>query len=298
MSDVHSAAAAYAVDAMSSAERAEFEVHLDDCTRCRSEVSEFAETLADLASLVATEPPATLRDLVMAEVADLRQAGPQRAARTAERTGRAGDQGSDEVAPRRALASVTELRPLEPHEVAPLEEHPSVVPEMPWLGVAAALSEDMGRPSRWRERVLGGLLAAALVAAVALGGWVYVSRQQIQTQTTQAQQVTELLTAPDAEIYDGRVSGSPVSFVVSEQRNQVLFIGRDLPEPEGHSIYQLWTLKGDVPTSAGVVDEGGDVRQWLDGSVEDIDGLAVTIEPGPLESKTPTQPIYRANPPR
>ena len=145
--------------------------------------------MAELAPLASVAPPAAMRDSVLAAVAGLRQ-GLQRAPRSADRADQVGDEDV-EVAPRRALlASVTELRPLEPHEVTPLEEHPSVVPDMPWLGVAAALSEDMGRRSRWRDRVLGGLLAAALVVALVLGGWVYVSQRQHQTQTTQAQQET------------------------------------------------------------------------------------------------------------
>ena len=229
-------------------------------------MSEFAETFAELAPLAAVAPPAALRDSVMAAVADLRT-GRSAAGRAVGRTGPTGRATRTSRSPRAGLlASVTELRPLEPHEVAPLEEHPSVVPDMPWLGVAAALSEDMGRRSRWRDRVLGGLLAAALVVALVLGGWVYVSQQQIQTQTTQAQQETELLTAPDAKIYDASVSGSPVSFVVSEQRNQALFIGQDLPEPEDDSIYQLWTAEGDVRRPRPVsCREGGDVRHGSTG---------------------------------
>ena len=95
MSDQHNAAAAYAVDALTSVERAEFESHLDGCSLCQSEVGEYAETLADLAPLVATAPPAALRAKVMAAVADLRQEDLQRAARPAERAARAGSQGGD-----------------------------------------------------------------------------------------------------------------------------------------------------------------------------------------------------------
>lgn len=306
MSDVHAAAASYAVDALSSAERAEFEAHLDGCASCHVEVHEFAETLAELAPLVASAPPVGLRNSVLTAVADLRQADlqqadrqqadQQRAARLAERAGRAGAQGSDDVPPRRALASVTELRPLEPHEVAPLEEHPSVVPEMPWLGVTAALSEDLGRRSRWRERVLGALVAASLILAVALGGWVYVSRQQIQTLTADAQRQTGLLTAWDARVYYVEVnvdrSTSPVSFVVSTARNEALFVGRDLPPLPANSIYQLWTVDGTASTSAGVVNGSGEVRQMLTGSLREVDKLVISIEPGPMESKTPTGPQF------
>jgi hypothetical protein len=291
MSDMHAAVGSYAVDALDPVERAEFESHLADCPSCQSEASEFAESLAELAPLAAVAPPAALRGSVLAAVVNLRQAGPQRPPRSADRASQGGDDDA-EVAPRRALlASVTELRPLEPHEVAPLEEHPSVVPDMPWLGVAAALSGDMRRRSRWRDRAFGGLLAVALVAALVLGGWVYVSQRQLHTQTTQAQQETDLLTAPDAEIHNSRVNGSLVSYVVSKERNQALFIAKDLADPGSHSIYQLWIVKDGTPTSAGVVSEGGNVREWLTGPVGDSDELALSLEPAPLGSKTPTNEL-------
>ena len=149
----------------------------------------------------------------------------------------------------------------------------------------------MRRRSRWRDRAFGGLLAVALVAALVLGGWVYVSQRQLQTQTTQAQQETDLLTAPDAEIHDSRVNGSLVSFVVSKERNQALFIAKDLADPGDRSIYQLWTVKDGTATSAGVVSEGGDVREWLTGPVGDSDELALSLEPAPLGSKTPTNEL-------
>jgi hypothetical protein len=295
MSDMHAAVGSYAVDALDPVERAEFESHLAGCASCRSEASEFAETLAELAPLASVAPPAALRDSVLAAVVNLRQAGPQRAPRSADRASQGGDEDA-EVVPRRALlASVTELRPLEPHEVAPLEEHPSVVPDMPWLGVAAALSEDMGPRSRWLDRVFGAIVVTAVVAALVLGGWVYVSRQEIQAQTVQAQRETDLLTAPDAKVYATRVSGGSISYVVSEQRDQALFIGNDLDAPGSSRVYQLWTVKEGIATSAGVVGEGGDIRQWLEVPVQDVDRLAVSIEPAPLGSREPTDPIY-ANP--
>jgi len=290
MSDIHAAAGSYAVDALSPAERAEFEAHLDDCPRCQSDVAEFGETLAELTLLASAPPPAVLRDSVLEAVTGLGQIRPRPGQRTGERAGRA-DDGADEVevAPRRAVAPLTELRPAEPHHVVPLEEHPSVVPEGPWLNVAAALSEDMGRVNRWQHRLLGALVAVALVAALVLGGWVYVLRSQIQTSASQAEQEAELLTAPDARLYTDTVSRGQVSYVVSAQRNQVLFIGNDLDAPEAGSTYQLWVVRGDAAEFAGLV-RGGDVREVFDGAVRTADRLVLTLEPTARGSSTPTGP--------
>jgi anti-sigma factor RsiW len=288
MSDIHASVGSYAVDALSPVERAEFEAHLDDCPSCRWEAAEFGETLASLSSLTATAPPAALRDSVLAAVTGVRQVGGQREQRPADRDRPAEDEaGEVEPAPRRALAPVTELRPLEPHEVVPLEEHPSEVPDEPWLGMAAALSEDMGRLSRWQERVLGAVLAVALVVALVLGGWLYVSRQQIQTQETRAQQETQLLTAPDAEFHRDSVRGAPVSFVVSKQRNEVLVVGRDLDSPGTDSVYLLWAVKDGATAKVGVVG-GGDSRQlFSNDQIHDAERILLTLERAPRGEGTP-----------
>ena len=232
MSDVHSAVGAYAVDALSADERAEFESHLAGCHACQFEAAEFAETVAELAPLVAMTPPPALRSAVMDAIAGTRQLPRERVARTEGRTRSVTDSG-DEAPRRQRVASVTELRPPgPPDEVAPLEEHPSVVPDTPWLGITASLSDemDLGRGRR-RDRMLALLVAAALVMAVVFSGWAYISYQHEQAQMAMAQRENDLFTARDAKLIRDTVNGSPVSFVVSKERNQALFIANDLPSP-------------------------------------------------------------------
>ena len=290
MSDVHATVGAYAVDALGSAERAEFEAHLAACRSCQVEAAEFAETLAGLAPLMATPPPAALRTSVLTAIAGVRQLPRERVARSENQDNLVADAGSE--APRRSrVASVTEIRPSHPAEVAPLEEHPSVVPESPWLGITAALSDDLNaRRNRRRDRVLAVVIAAALVLAVVFSGWLYLSWQQNQTRAAEAQRETELLTAPDAEVYVSDANGTTVSFVVSRLRNEALFVGNDLAEPGAGSVYQLWTLDGDTARSASLIFEGGSVRRLIRGSVANADGLALTLEQVPNGSSTPTDP--------
>jgi hypothetical protein len=135
-------------------------------------------------------------------------------------------------------------------------------------------------------------VAAALVVALAFSGWVYVSWQANQTQTSEAQQETTLLTAKDVEVLTDTVNGSPVSFVVSKERNEALFIANNLADPGPNTTYELWTLKGDAATQAGLIRQGGNVRQWIRGGpVGDAEGLAITREPGPSGSSKPTPPM-------
>lgn len=294
MNDLHSAAGSYAVDALSPRERLEFEAHLDACSGCQREVAEFVDTLAELSPLAAAQPPASLRDSVMAVVTGAQVSGRRLAATNG--AGAVGESdGGREVAPRRALpAQVTELRPLGPDEVVPLEEHPSVLPVQPWLDVPPDLSKELGGRTRkqGRDWLLGAVVAAALVVALVLSGFVYVSWERSQAQVVQAQRENALLTAPDAEFrWAATPGGTRVLFVASQQRDEALFIGNDLPDPGKDRTYQLWIIDDDErPTSAGLVRNGGDVRQWIrlpGGS----DGLALSSEPAPRGSEAPTDKL-------
>jgi anti-sigma factor RsiW len=289
MSDAHSAVGSYVADALNPGERAEFEDHLAGCYRCRLEVAEYSETVAMLTPLVATSPPAKLRSSILAAIDKVQPLAPEVTALSEERARLLAEHGPTDLRPT-VPATVTELRPLGPDEVTPLEEHPSVLPDSSWVGVAASLSDDdLGvRRSRRSDRILVALVAAALVVALAFSGWIYVSWQQDQTQVMQTQQENEVLTAPDARIHYSTVDGTAVSFVVSKQVNKAVFVASNLPAPEGDSLYQLWTIKGQTATSAGLVSEDGSLRHLIEGEVADSDRIAVSREPAPRGSSTPT----------
>ena len=75
--DPHKLTGAYAVDALDDLERARFEQHLSGCEDCRAEVAELRETAALLAETVATPPPASLRDSVLAGISQVRPLPPE-----------------------------------------------------------------------------------------------------------------------------------------------------------------------------------------------------------------------------
>ena len=77
MSDLHKLTGAYAVDALDELERARFEQHLATCDDCRAEVAELRETAALLADTVATHPPASLRESVLAGISQVRPLPPR-----------------------------------------------------------------------------------------------------------------------------------------------------------------------------------------------------------------------------
>lgn len=74
--DMATLTGAYAVNALSDAERAEFELHLAGCEDCRQEVAELREAAARLGGTQDTTPPDELKRRVMDTVARTRQDPP------------------------------------------------------------------------------------------------------------------------------------------------------------------------------------------------------------------------------
>ncbi|MET1132408.1 MAG: anti-sigma factor [Aeromicrobium sp.] len=76
MSDVHALSGAYALDAVTDAERESFERHLAGCEACQAEVASLRETAASLTELSMEEPPPALRASVLAGISEVRQLPP------------------------------------------------------------------------------------------------------------------------------------------------------------------------------------------------------------------------------
>ena len=69
MTDIHTLAGAYALDAIDELERARFDRHLAECPSCAAEVAELTETMAVLSDATAEAPPPGLRAAVLARSA-------------------------------------------------------------------------------------------------------------------------------------------------------------------------------------------------------------------------------------
>ncbi|MGH2920445.1 MAG: RskA family anti-sigma factor, partial [Gaiellaceae bacterium] len=63
--DQHDLVAPYALDAVDDHERAEFELHLDECEECRAQLDELREATTALAYLESAEPPPALRERIL-----------------------------------------------------------------------------------------------------------------------------------------------------------------------------------------------------------------------------------------
>ena len=76
---LHTLAGAYAMDAISAADRARFESHLAGCGECAQEIASLREATARLATATAVPPPPGLKERVLAAAAATRQQPPAEA---------------------------------------------------------------------------------------------------------------------------------------------------------------------------------------------------------------------------
>ncbi|HEV2239485.1 MAG TPA: zf-HC2 domain-containing protein, partial [Streptosporangiaceae bacterium] len=72
----HTLAGAYALDALTGADRTRFERHLARCEQCAREIAGLREATARLGAAAAAEPPAGLTERALAAAARTRQLPP------------------------------------------------------------------------------------------------------------------------------------------------------------------------------------------------------------------------------
>jgi len=75
--EMHTLSGAFALDAVSDLERAEFARHLEQCESCAQEVAELRATAARLGAAMEEEPPAALKARVLAAMHATRQVPPR-----------------------------------------------------------------------------------------------------------------------------------------------------------------------------------------------------------------------------
>ncbi|KHL12092.1 anti-sigma-K factor RskA [Mumia flava] len=152
------------------------------------------------------------------------------------------------------------------------------------------------KPRRGRRAVLTALAAAAAAAIVALGSWAVVERDRADDLAADQAAITAVLSAPDARMSAAEVEGGgTVRVVRSEKLDDAVVVVAGLPELDAEHDYQVWTLRGDDPTSAGVLgrdDQGPESASSR--LVSDFDGVtavAITVEPAGGSDAPTTNPI-------
>jgi anti-sigma-K factor RskA len=258
MSDLHSLASEYAVGSLSASETAEFESHLATCDECRREVAEMQDVAVQLSEAVATEPPATLRSSVLAQIAQTPQVG------------------STSAIPSAATAAA----PSGP----PARTSSNVIPMRRWPNATWAT---------------GLFAAAALAAAVALGGWAIHSRDDASAAAARTEQLTRLLGAPDVRTATGSFASSGSgTVIVSATQRKALLVTADLPALPSGQVYEAWTMS-PTPVPAGTFSAGGSPALVnLPVATVKASAVAVTVEPDGGSDQPTTDPIFTVRVPK
>ena len=225
---------------------------------------EFADTRAALGLAVPpVTPSATMKDAVMARIAETPQVSP--------------DVTTPQVSPEGTAPQVSP-RPT----VAPVDQ-PAAAP--------AGLAERRAQ-ARWFHRPGSVVLAAAAAVALFFGG--VLAADLVNPSAGDANQLVALVAAPDVQTVASPVEGgASATLVSSESLGLSAMVFEGLPQLTDEQAYALWYITDGEPTPAGLfsVGEDGTVVQVLDGTFEAGTVVGVTVEPSSGSPAPTTTPI-------
>ena len=160
-------------------------------------------------------------------------------------------------------------------------------------GVTLAAEPSPRRAGLWRLFGPGGLAAAAVLALVTVGMFVWNAALQEENQTLQGE-----LQGLRTHALEGTGAAQGVrGEVVRLGDERAMLVAENLPSPPEGETYETWILREDVPEPAGLFepDAAGVAAAPIEGSIEDADAVAVTVEPSGGSSSPTSDPLMTAN---
>lgn len=141
-----------------------------------------------------------------------------------------------------------------------------------------------------RRRLPQLVAAAAVLAAVAGGGFAIVERDQVNDLQAGQDRMASVLTAADATTVSEPVStGGALRVIASKSRGAAVVSGSALKQLSEDRVYQLWTMRDGKPTSAGLI--GRSDGMVFVPSIRHADAFAVTVEPRGGSKQPTTVPL-------
>jgi anti-sigma-K factor RskA len=144
---------------------------------------------------------------------------------------------------------------------------------------AAALTaiapREKRRPS-WRAAALASAAAAVVVGAAAFGVGVLTRPHPASTVAEQ------ILAAPDVRTVSRPLGNGTATVVFSHDRNAGVLVMNNVPPPSPGTVYQMWLLSANGPTSAGTMSTAA-VAPSTTATLTNLGSstaLAFTVEPG------------------
>ncbi|MCC6832744.1 MAG: anti-sigma factor [Thermoleophilia bacterium] len=163
----------------------------------------------------------------------------------------------------------------------------------------APVSLDAARARKARRTPMWGVLAAAAVLAiVVLGGWNVLLQQQRSAADGRLAVLAAAVAAagqPGAAVApmtgsDAAAGASGYAVFPAAGTGYIVLTG--LPAAGSGQVWQAWTIAGDAPASAGLMDVGEDGIAVLDGiiGVPGTSVVALTVEPAGGSQQPTTTP--------
>ncbi|TDW29554.1 anti-sigma factor [Cryobacterium psychrophilum] len=261
---------AYALNALTAEEAADFEAHLETSESARTEADELSDTAAALGlAAEPVQPSSALRASLMAKLASTPQLAPLTAAPAAVH----------------APSSVPAV-PAAP--VAPVDD--SAEPPMSGAGAATTRAQQ-----RWFQRPAQVLVAAAAAVVLFVGGTfagqAFNNNQFVEQQAASMVQITA---ASDTQRAATTTSdGHSATLVWSNTLGLSAVMVNDLPSLGNDQDYQLWYINDAGAAPAGTFDSTGTGTTWrvLDGVMHAGDTVGITVEPRGGSKQPTTDPI-------
>lgn len=271
--DRHLLTGAYALNALTDAERKDFEAYLLESDETRTEVAEMSDTAVMLGlSSRPVAPSAELKASIMGMLDSTPQFRPMQDARpslrsvptTSDRSAGAGSNSDAEKINR--------------------------------IASGATGSAENRAKAAWFRKPIGLITAAAAAIAIFLSGSVIgLNLNDRGYEQQQAASLAELTAAADLESATAAVQGggdAKVIWSIDLERSAVLIDG--LPALEDGKTYQLWYIDQNGPRGAGTFDVSSDEpTAWrvLDGAMSSVDSVGLTVEPSGGSDAPTTDPI-------
>ena len=195
-----------------------------------------------------------------------------------------------EVAELTATAARLALAAAEP---APAGMRERVLAEVARTRQLSPVVSDLGsrRAARpWYRTPATAAAAVLLVVATGLGGLAVVEARNADDARRDTSQIASIAADPDRVVQTVTLPGGGTGTVIAAG-GHAFFHGSDLPSlPDGRA-YQLWRIRGQESTSAGVLGRGGDVTGLLP-DVGPDDAVGVTVEPASGSDQPTTEPVF------
>ncbi|NKQ58584.1 anti-sigma factor [Amycolatopsis sp. K13G38] len=155
------------------------------------------------------------------------------------------------------------------------------------------------RERRWAIRLVSTAAAVAVAVAAAFGVIAYRAqnsldntRGQLAQAQSQANELAELLAAPDLRAVPGTGSTSGEgSVMVSERLNRGMLLVHGMPDQPATATYQVWAIAGGVPRSIGLLGpKGTTTTPYVFEGLAGVNEVAMTVEPAGGSPRPTTSP--------